>query len=314
MGATVSSTAAGEDAYLSDDPGRPVTPADPTGAGRGVGLRAGDGAPRLATGRRHKADAGGYAYGAPPFGFRSDRGQLVPRLEEQPALALITELHQAQLAAGETGLRRMAAALTEAGHRPRRGDTWHPGRPHREPAAFVTPGRSSVGLRDQAVRARVRLAVWALRALVLALRASGSRRLLRAALSGQGLGYLGDCLGGRPAELLHRLRRLLNSGQLRRAAVEGVDALAQVVDGGVDAVAKVVDGALEADGEGIDSVPKVQPSSATLASIASRRLPVRRPKTLMRAARTTPKVVMAATMTAVLLSVAPAPEVGTGPI
>jgi DNA invertase Pin-like site-specific DNA recombinase len=82
---------------------------------------------RLATGRRHKADAGGYAYGAPPSGFRSDGGQLVPRLEEQPALALITELHRAHLAAGETSLRRIATALTEAGHRPRRGDTWHPG-------------------------------------------------------------------------------------------------------------------------------------------------------------------------------------------
>ena len=82
---------------------------------------------RLATGRRHKADAGGYAYGAPPFGFCSDGGQLVPRLEEQPALALITELHQAQLAAGETSLRHIGVALTEAGYRPRRGDTWHPG-------------------------------------------------------------------------------------------------------------------------------------------------------------------------------------------
>ncbi len=50
----------------------------------------------------------------------------MPRIEEQPALALITELHRAQRAAGETSLRRIAAALTEAGHRPPRGDTWHP--------------------------------------------------------------------------------------------------------------------------------------------------------------------------------------------
>ena len=66
---------------------------------------------RLAAGRRHKADAGGYAYGAPPFGYRSEGGRLVPRAEEQGALALITEMQRAQLAAGETSVRAIAAAL-----------------------------------------------------------------------------------------------------------------------------------------------------------------------------------------------------------
>ena len=127
MGATVSSTAAGEDAYLNDDPGDPSRRLIRQVLGAVSDYERAMVRLRLATGRRHKADAGGYAYGAPPFGFRSDGGQLVPRLEEQPALALITELHRAQIAAGETSLRRIAAALTEAGHRPRRGDKWHPG-------------------------------------------------------------------------------------------------------------------------------------------------------------------------------------------
>ena len=127
MGAMVSSTAAGEDAYLSDDPADPSRRLIRQVLGAVSDYERAMVRLRLATGRRHKADSGGYAYGAPPFGFRSDGGQLVPRLEEQPALALITELHAAQLAAGATSLRAIAAALVEAGHRPRRGTAWHPG-------------------------------------------------------------------------------------------------------------------------------------------------------------------------------------------
>lgn len=93
-----------------------------------------------------------------------------PALMEQPPLALITELRQAQLAVGETGLRGMAAALTEAGHRPRRGDTWHPGRIVSR-AAFVTPVAHPSGFWTKPSGRGVRLAVLALRALVLALRA-----------------------------------------------------------------------------------------------------------------------------------------------
>ena len=107
MGATVSSTAAGEDAYLNDDPGDPSRRLIRQVLGAVSDYERAMVRLRLATGRRHKADAGGYAYGAPPFGFRSDGGQLVPRLEEQPALALITELHRARSQQG----RRAYAAL-----------------------------------------------------------------------------------------------------------------------------------------------------------------------------------------------------------
>ncbi|MGH9178221.1 MAG: hypothetical protein ACRD0N_06675 [Acidimicrobiales bacterium] len=97
----------------------------------------------LEAGRQRKAAAGGYAYGAPPFGYRAERGQLVERLDESDALALITELHRTQLAAGQTSVREIAAALTAAGHRPRRGTAWHPGVVARIVACLPPHGSSS---------------------------------------------------------------------------------------------------------------------------------------------------------------------------
>lgn len=126
MDATVSSTAAGEDTYLADDPADPSRRLIRQVMGAVSAYERDMVTLRLATGRRHKAEEGGYAYGAPPFGYRSDRGQLVPRADEAGALALITRLHQAQLADGRTSVREIAAALDAAGHRPRRGHAWHP--------------------------------------------------------------------------------------------------------------------------------------------------------------------------------------------
>jgi len=79
MGATVSSTAAGEDTYLSGDPGDPSRQLIRQVLGAVCDHERSMVRLRLSTGRQHKADAGGYAYGAPPFGFRSERGELVPR-------------------------------------------------------------------------------------------------------------------------------------------------------------------------------------------------------------------------------------------
>ena len=127
MGAVVASTSAGEDPYLRDDPADPsrrlirqVLGAVADYERAMIGLR-------LAAGRRHKAASGGYAFGAPPFGYRAERSELVPHAGEQEALALIAELHAAQVAGGRTSVREIAAALSAAGHRPRRGGTWHPG-------------------------------------------------------------------------------------------------------------------------------------------------------------------------------------------
>lgn len=125
-GATVCSTAGGEDAYLADDPADPSRRLIRQVLGAVSDYERAMVHLRLAAGRRHKADGGGYAYGAPPFGYRSDRGQLVLRPDEQDALQLITRLHLEQLARGQTSLREIGSALDAAGHLPRRGSRWHP--------------------------------------------------------------------------------------------------------------------------------------------------------------------------------------------
>jgi DNA invertase Pin-like site-specific DNA recombinase len=76
---------------------------------------------RLKAGRRLKAEQGGYAYGSPAYGQRSEDGDLVPVDDEQATIARIRELHSS----GHS-LRSMAAVLTAEGHRPKRSDRWHP--------------------------------------------------------------------------------------------------------------------------------------------------------------------------------------------
>lgn len=76
---------------------------------------------RLAAGRRRKGDTGGYAYGAPPLGFRAEGGALVPDEREAAVLARMRELR----AAGAS-LRQIGATLTQEGHHPKRGSVWHP--------------------------------------------------------------------------------------------------------------------------------------------------------------------------------------------
>jgi DNA invertase Pin-like site-specific DNA recombinase len=76
---------------------------------------------RLQDGRRLKAERGGYAHGRPPFGWRAEGKELVEDPTEQLALSRIAELHQ-----DGCSLRSIAAVLEAEGHRPRRGQRWHP--------------------------------------------------------------------------------------------------------------------------------------------------------------------------------------------
>jgi DNA invertase Pin-like site-specific DNA recombinase len=78
-------------------------------------------AKRLRDGRRAKGDAGGFAFGSPPFGFRSEDGVLVPDDDEQVVLERITELHR-----DGRSLREIAAVLTDEGYQPKRSTRWHP--------------------------------------------------------------------------------------------------------------------------------------------------------------------------------------------
>lgn len=72
---------------------------------------------RMAKGRAAKAEAGGYAYGSPPFGWRVENGELVPDEREAPIVARIMELR-----AGGASTRTIAETLHNEGHRPKRSE------------------------------------------------------------------------------------------------------------------------------------------------------------------------------------------------
>lgn len=74
---------------------------------------------RLLSGRIAKAARGGYAFGAPPFGWAASDKQLVPVPGELEAIRMAKRLKRR----GKS-LREIARALGEAGHRPKRADQW----------------------------------------------------------------------------------------------------------------------------------------------------------------------------------------------
>lgn len=77
---------------------------------------------RLRDGRAVKRGQGGYAGdGAPPFGWRSDAGELVPVPDEQATLARMAELR-----AEGASLQQIADALSGEGRPSRRSTRWHP--------------------------------------------------------------------------------------------------------------------------------------------------------------------------------------------
>jgi DNA invertase Pin-like site-specific DNA recombinase len=125
MGAEVFTTSAAETGYLSDDPDDPDDPSRKL-------IRQVLGAVaeyeramislRLRSGRARKAAKGGFAFGAPAFGYRTESKELVGEDQEQAALTRISELH----AAGSS-LREIAAMLEAEGYRPKRSSRWHPG-------------------------------------------------------------------------------------------------------------------------------------------------------------------------------------------
>lgn len=76
---------------------------------------------RLRNGKLTKAAAGGYAQGAPPFGWRAEGGDLVEDATEQGVLDLMRSWR-----ADGMSLREVARMLNEAGVPPRRGREWYP--------------------------------------------------------------------------------------------------------------------------------------------------------------------------------------------
>ena len=76
---------------------------------------------RLRAGRKEKAAQGGYAYGAPPYGWRAVGGELVEQPAEQVGRARARELRAAGASFREICRRLEAEQIS-----PRRGDRWHP--------------------------------------------------------------------------------------------------------------------------------------------------------------------------------------------
>lgn len=74
---------------------------------------------RMQSGRAEKARAGGYAFGSPAFGLRSEAGALVPDLAEQASVEIIREL-----SAGGMSARGIAAELNRRGVLSKRGGQW----------------------------------------------------------------------------------------------------------------------------------------------------------------------------------------------
>jgi DNA invertase Pin-like site-specific DNA recombinase len=108
--------------YLEDDPGDPSRKLIRQVLGAVAEYERSMIALRLRSGRSRKAEAGGFAYGAPPFGYRAEHGELVPVTEEQATLARIRQLHN-----DGKSLRFIADTLNTEGVKPRRGRAWHAG-------------------------------------------------------------------------------------------------------------------------------------------------------------------------------------------
>ncbi len=107
---------------LEDDPDDPMRTAMRQMSGVFSQLERGMIRARMRAGKARKAEQGGYAGGAPPYGYRAAGGQLVEQPPEQEALRLMRRMKRK----GES-LRAIAEALDEAGHPTKRGaDSWHP--------------------------------------------------------------------------------------------------------------------------------------------------------------------------------------------
>jgi len=119
MGAEVFSTSNAEASYLTDDPDDPSRKLIRQLIGAVNEYERSIIALRLRSGRRRKAENGGYAYGAPGFGYRAEGRELVAVPEEQVTLTRMRELR----AAGTT-YEGIARVLGQEGHATKRGGRW----------------------------------------------------------------------------------------------------------------------------------------------------------------------------------------------
>ncbi|MGY1712603.1 recombinase family protein [Geodermatophilus sp. SYSU D00758] len=117
-GAAVFTVESGE--VLQDDPDDPMRTALQQIVGAFAELDRRMIAKRLRDGRLHKRDAGGYAGGRPPYGWRAEDGALVEDPAEQATIRLTRELRASGLSLRQTVTQLAAQGLTN-----RQGGTWH---------------------------------------------------------------------------------------------------------------------------------------------------------------------------------------------
>src|SRR4029453_6892140 len=122
LGGRVYSATPGEDEFLADDPKDPSRRLIRQILGAVNEYERSMIALRMRGGRERKRAAGGYGgEGRPPLGLDAVAHERVPVDSEQRAIRRIRDLH-----AGGHSLRSIADALHAEGHRPKRGDRWHP--------------------------------------------------------------------------------------------------------------------------------------------------------------------------------------------
>lgn len=113
---------AGEDGYLADDPDDPSRKLIRQVLGAVSQYERSVIALRLRSGRRRKAEKGGYAYGRPPVGYVAVGGELVASADEQRALTRIMELR-----AGGASIRKICETLDAEGTPTKTGvGNWQP--------------------------------------------------------------------------------------------------------------------------------------------------------------------------------------------
>ncbi len=122
LGGEVFSTSPAEASYLTDDPDDPSRKMIRQVLGAVAEYERSMVVLRLQNGRRRKAQNGGYASGAPAFGYEARDRELVESEGEQATLARIAELRDSG-----ASLRTICSTLESEGHRTKRGGTeWLP--------------------------------------------------------------------------------------------------------------------------------------------------------------------------------------------
>lgn len=119
LGSRVFSTREGENDNLVDDPEDPTRKLIRSFLGALAAYDREMTVLRLRNARKAKAKRGGYAHGAPPYGWTGTGGKLQKVPKEQAALGRILTLHEQ----GQS-TRAIAATLTAEGHPTKRKGTW----------------------------------------------------------------------------------------------------------------------------------------------------------------------------------------------